>query len=267
MIAQEILDHFYSRCDWVHPGETVDRIICGDAQKDVKSAVVTWISSLDACREAISRGADLLITHEPTFWDHWDVLPCPEDPMVAAKQDVLDSAGLVVLRLHDSWDTFPDIGIHSAWARFLGMDGAPADSGSSRYQHRYDITPRTAGVLAGEIAARTAELGEPAVQLFGDPDQVVSRVGIGTGCGCHPRTFAEMGCDVAVTCDDGISCWREAQRSLDTGFPIIRVNHGTSEEPGMATLTAYLQQTFPSVSFSHLPYRCMYTLIPAPHNS
>jgi putative NIF3 family GTP cyclohydrolase 1 type 2 len=222
---------------------------------------VTWISSLDACQEAISQGVDLLITHEPTFWDHWDVLPRPEDSLTAVKQEVIDSAGLVVLRLHDSWDLFPEVGITYAWARFLGMDGKPVDAGASPYQHRHDIAPRTAGTLAREIAARTATLGEPMVQLFGDPEQLVSRVGIGTGCGCDPKTFAEMGCDIAVTCDDGISCWREAQRSLDAGFPIIRVHHGTSEEPGMLTLTAYLQETFPSVSFRHLPHRCMFTLI------
>jgi hypothetical protein len=99
------------------------------------------------------------------------------------------------------------------------------------------------------------------VQFIGDQTRVVSRVGVGTGCGCHPKKFAEMGCDIAITCDDGACTWRELLRSADFDFPIIRVNHGTSEEPGMPTLTAYLQQTFPTVLFRHIPYRCMYTLV------
>ncbi|MHB0935893.1 MAG: hypothetical protein ACYDCO_20315 [Armatimonadota bacterium] len=55
MTANDILQHIYANCDWVKPETTVDRVIAGDAEKPVRSALVTWISSRQACREAASR--------------------------------------------------------------------------------------------------------------------------------------------------------------------------------------------------------------------
>ena len=85
-------------------------------------------------------------------------------------------------------------------------------------------------------------------------------MGIGTGCACEPALFAEMGCDVSIVCDDGSRYWGNLQYAIDGGHPIIRVSHGTSEEPGMATLTEYLRKAFPDVRAEHLPHRAAYRL-------
>jgi len=104
MNANDILRHIYATCNWVNPETTVDRVIAGDAEKPVRSALVTWISSRQACREVVARGADLLVTHEPTFWNHRDDRSKEDDADSLAKQREIDESGLVILRLHDSWD-------------------------------------------------------------------------------------------------------------------------------------------------------------------
>jgi putative NIF3 family GTP cyclohydrolase 1 type 2 len=174
------------------------------------------------------------------------------------KKKFIEDSGIVVLRCHDVWDKMPDVGIPWAWGRFLGFTSKPAAISEDRYLHRYDIAPVTLDAFAKSVAAKTAAIGEPVVQVCGNPEQTVSRVGIGTGCGCNPAEFFELGCDAAVVCDDGTGYWSEIQPAKDAGFPVIRVNHGTSEEPGMATLAEYMRQNFPDIDCCHLPQGCCY---------
>ncbi len=52
-----------------------------------------------------------------------------------------------------------------------------------------------------------------------------------------------MGCQCSIVCDDGSRYWADIQWAADAGHAVIRVNHGTSEEPGMVTLTRYINET------------------------
>lgn len=260
MMVQDILDHFLSRAEWVDRAKTVDRVIAGNANQDVDRCLVTWISSMRALRESARRGVPLVITHEPTFWNHRDERPAL-DAAVREKARFIEENGLSVVRLHDTWDRWPGDGIPWAWARFLELGTAPVAVGRAGYQHRYDIPPMALSELAGRVARRCASLGEPAVQVTGDPKQKVSRVGIGTGCCCDIAAFIGMGCDCSVVCDDGSTYWSVIQRCEDLGHPVIRVNHGTSEDPGMASLAAYINRALGGLRAEHLPHGSTFRLM------
>ena len=262
MKASEILRHFLSQANWISLENTVDKIIVGDPDKEIRRALVTWVSSFRAVRAAVDKGVDMLITHEPTFYKHANELSAEGRTQIGEeKRRFIERTGLVVLRNHDCWDRWPDCGIPWAWARFLELPGKPVAFGDSGYQHRYDIDPIPVGELARRIARKTALLNEPAVQLTGDASTIVSRVGIGTGCGCSIPVYLEMGCDVSVVCDDGSCYWREIQRAEDMGHPVIRVNHGTSEEPGMESLTRYINEHLSGVEAEHLPHGATFRLL------
>ena len=53
--------------------ETVDRVICGDPDAEVKGIVVAWMPYWKTLEEARGLGANVLVVHEPTFYDHWDL--------------------------------------------------------------------------------------------------------------------------------------------------------------------------------------------------
>jgi putative NIF3 family GTP cyclohydrolase 1 type 2 len=262
MKIRDILEHFLSRADWVSREKTVDRVIVGDADRDVDSCAVAWIPSFDAVREVVRRGFDLLICHEPTFWDHLDDHPS-QKPGCLEKLRFLEMSGLTILRNHDCWDRWPDIGIPSAWARFLGLDAPPAATTRERAQHRYDIDPVSFEQFAAQVAARTAAIGEPAVEVVGKPDQYVSRIGIGTGCISQVGPYVEMGCDCCIVVDDGTAYWRDIQHAQDLGIPVICVNHCTAEEPGMVTLTRYINEHLDGLTAEHLPQGCRFRLVSA----
>jgi putative NIF3 family GTP cyclohydrolase 1 type 2 len=70
-----------------------------------------------------------------------------------------------------------------------------------------------------------------------------------------------MGADVIVVTDDGTRLWETGQWSIDSGIPLIIVNHATSEEPGMRTLAKYIQEKFPTTPVTQIPAGCIYKSI------
>jgi len=261
--AQDLLDYMRSIGTWVDWGNTVDQIIIGSGETEVTQAAVAWIPSYDALRRAVEMGCQLFITHEPTFYSHrCELEEMDRWPDAAEKAKFIEDSGLTILRNHDTWDNMPGVGIPWSWAAFLEIEGEP--SAVRPYLNVYPIPGTTLEELAQRVAARTALIGEPAVQVVGDPAMRVTRLGIGTGCGCDPVQYREMGADAGIVCDDGTSYWASIQWARDHGFGIIRVNHGTSEEPGVAAMAAHFAARFPEVSFHHIPQGARYRLVTAP---
>ena len=64
MKCTDIADYFKGIGNWVDWNKTTDTFKAGDSSKPVKRVAVAWKASWDALREAVSRGADLFISHE-----------------------------------------------------------------------------------------------------------------------------------------------------------------------------------------------------------
>jgi len=263
MRVGDILEHFLSRSDWIDRKKTVDRVIIGDPDADVDRCMVTWMPSFKALRCVVDRGIRLLICHEPTFWNHLDDRPGAEDPGSGEKMAYMEDHDLVIIRNHDCWDLWPDVGVPWAWARFLELGDRPKAISPNGYQHRYDIDPVPLEVFARRVAKRCGSLGEPLVQVTGDTSQTVSRIGIGTGCCCNIPSYQEMDCDCSIVCDDGSCYWAGIQRAHDLEHPVIRVNHGTSEDHGMVTLTTYINEHLDGLQAEYLPHGSTFQLIGA----
>lgn len=241
--------------------DTVDKIITGDGSKDVTKVLTAWICGLSAVKAAIAGGFDAIITHEPTFYFHRHELEnvsALEDgsfmkETALLKKKLLDDSGIVVIRVHDSWDIRPVYGMADAWAAKLGF-GVPVVFGSDGFQRRYDIEPTTLDDLAKRVASRTSAYGEPLVQVIGDGGRIVSRICIGPGYASTVQIGREMDCDVNIMCDDGSLFWMDIQCAVDMGYPVIRVNHGTSEEPGSKKIAEYINEHYAGITASHFPH-------------
>ncbi len=261
MRASDILEHFLSRANWVDRKETVDRVIAGDSNGDFDRCIVTWMPSMRSLRHLAARGVRLLICHEPTFWNHRNDRQAADDPMSREKMGYIEDHGITIIRNHDCWDRWPDVGIPWSWAQFLGLGAQPTTVSPDGYQHRYDIPPLPLEEFARQVAKRCATLGEPLVQITGDLNQPVSRIGIGTGCCCDIPVYRQMDCDCSIVCDDGSCYWAGIQKAEDFGHAVIRVNHGTSEEPGMVTLTRYINKHLDGLRAEHLSHGSTFRLI------
>lgn len=261
--AGEVNDYLNSLgTEWVDLSKTVDTFKSGAPEIEVKGIAVAWMSYTRALEKALELGCNLFVTHEPTYYDHWD-----KDEKIfrfesaRKKREFIEKSGLTIIRCHDVWDQYPETGIPTGWGKFLEL-GEPIEG--SGYYYVYDGKGQTAGRIAGKIAARVVELGQPGVQLIGHEDKPVNRIVLGTGA-ITPmfRFIEELGADMAICTDDGFTYWREGAFAIDSGFPVAIVNHPVSEEYSMKLLAEHLAEKYPQVPVHHIPERCMYKLFSA----
>ena len=239
---------------------TVDRVIYGDPDREISGIAVAWMPYRWTIERALELGANTLVTHEPTFYTHRDLRDEKESASeeTEVKRAWLDEQDITIIRCHDVWDAIPDIGIPYAWGDYLDL-GQP--SKSERYYNVYDIVPQTAEAFAKHVASKASELGQPSVGFYGDPDRTITSVGLGTGCISQARHIREMGADLAISVDDVVRAWIDGEKSADSGYPLVVVNHCVSEEPGIVTLANYIDATYPDIPVTHIPQTCTFKSI------
>jgi putative NIF3 family GTP cyclohydrolase 1 type 2 len=237
--------------------------VAGSSETEVTGIAVGWMSYTWALQRALDLSCNLFITHEPTYFSaHDDEERIFRFPGVRAKRAWIEERGLTILRCHDVWDRLPEIGIPDAWAHCLGFDNPIVRDG---YYRVYDGAGRTAHAIARQVAARTKDLGQHAVELIGPGDSPVSRVAVGTGAITPFTHFLDaFGADLAICTDDGFTYWHAGALAIDLGIPVIVVNHAVSELHGVGLLAGHLAETFPEVPVYHIAQRCMFELVPVP---
>ena len=72
LTARQIHAHFCGVADWVDWADTCDGFKYGDPDTPVRGVAVGWQSLQSDLEAAHSRGCNLFITHEPTFYSHMD---------------------------------------------------------------------------------------------------------------------------------------------------------------------------------------------------
>jgi len=235
---------------------TVDGFLAGDPCTPVTGVAVTVMATLDVLQRAAEQGLNLVVTHEPLYFDHQgtsdEVLAAESDPVYAAKAAFVAEHGLAVLHQHDSWhDRRPD-GILTGTARALGWLEAerPGDPGV------YDLAPTTLGDLAAHVAR---SLDARALRYVGDPDASVSTVGLQPGFqgfALNRRTLARPDVDVVVI-GEGHE-WETGEYAADAVTAglcagVVVVGHAPSEQEGMAEYARWLTDLVPEVPVAFVP--------------
>ena len=87
---------------------TQDVIKAGDKNKEIKKIAVTMFATAKIIKQAHEWGADLLITHEPLYFNHCD--EHSNEEVETQKRALLKSTGITVYRYHDySHNLLPDV--------------------------------------------------------------------------------------------------------------------------------------------------------------
>ncbi len=265
----------YLRSLYSIPEPSVDRIIIGNPDTIIKKAGTAWTPYFKTLKHAVNLGINVLIVHEPTFYMHWDLdekdqfyvnTPSPAREQylesLGIKKKWIESNGLVIIRSHDVPDVIKTFGIPFGLGLSLGFKNEDIIH-SKDFYNVYQIKKDTAVNIARKIAERLKDFDQPGVAFYGDPNMPVSTVGLGTGCICDPRDYAEFNPDLCIGVDDTISTWKHTTFAEDTGKPLVVINHGTSEEMGVRLLNQYLIKNIPSIDFIHINQGCGYKWIQA----
>jgi len=253
--AGEAIVRIQHRYATAPPLNTVDTIKVGDPNTSVTGIATTFLDTMDVLREAVRRGDNLIITHEPTFYNHLDDTKFfVDDPVYKEKLAFIEQHHLVVFRLHDEIhaDTTDHIlaGIYEA----LGWEKFPHPSGPHG-QYFVAIPQTTLSELSTFLQTR---LHIQTLRVEGNPGLAISHVAFLPGSsGLEKQVFALRQPKTDVLIAGEASEWETVEYVRDAvaqGKPkaLILLGHEVSEEPGMEQCAKELRELFPGLKVDHI---------------
>ena len=252
MQIKHIIQSLEEKGKWVNWKMTRDHVLFGDETMDVDKIGVCWIADMHAIQEAINQDIHFIITHEnPFYLDSTKPLTRILEA-TKKKQDLLKKYNICIYRCHDVWDYFPKYGVADTWAEILELPFE--ERVNVKQPFHFANIDMGAKELAKYIAERIKKYGENGVTIVGNPEQRVTRLGIGVGACTSVYDMLDNGADCCLVSDDGFRSWAEAQYMLDMGYPMLIVSHGISEIPGLMNLVEYLKKSYKNVVYLNDKY-------------
>src|SRR5580704_8602773 len=119
--VQEVIDIIIKEIPGSPFSQTVDTIKSGNSENKVSGIVTTMFATIDVIHATITNGADFIIAHEPTFYNHADKLNfVPDNEIVKEKQRLLELHNITIWRFHDYWHAHKPDGITYGVLRMAG---------------------------------------------------------------------------------------------------------------------------------------------------
>lgn len=111
MQVREVVERIIAACNLPPLEQTCDRLITGEWDREVTGIVTTFMATIDVIRQTIEQGANLIITHEPTYFTHLDQTEwLQDDPVFQLKQKLITENQINIWRFHDHMHfTQPDL--------------------------------------------------------------------------------------------------------------------------------------------------------------
>ena len=238
--------------------ETVDTFKAGNPDAEVHGIAVTMMATLDVLQRAAAAGQNLIITHEPTFYNHLDkpdeLEQKENDPVLAAKRAFIQEHNLVIWRFHDHWHRRKPDGIEAGMAHALGWENFQ-DSGN---QYLFAIPETDLEHLASDLKSR---LKIRVMRVVGDPKLKVGRVALVPGAsGFGKETRALELSDVQVLVTGEPREWETVEYVADAVTEgkrkaLIILGHIPSEQAGMAECQRWLKTFISEVPVEFVPAR------------
>jgi len=99
---QQVIDAILATVPGAPVDGTVDTVKSGDSAQEVSGIVTTFMATHAVIDRAVELGANMIITHEPTYFNHLDETEwLAGDRAYESKREVLDAHHIVVWRFHD----------------------------------------------------------------------------------------------------------------------------------------------------------------------
>lgn len=232
---------------WTEP--TVDTFKDGDSTTAVTGVAVTMMATFDVLKRAQALGANLVITHEPTFYDHFDKID-EHDSLTTAKRAFIRDHRMVVVRMHDHWHRRRPEPMSTNLAQRLGWERYP------RSGFYYRLPETTLADLAATIRTR---LPAPTLRVVGDPKLRITKVGLvpgAAGFDLQRQVFRLDSVEVLVI-GEGRE-WEIVEYAADAvtaglSKALIVTGHVPSEQDGMEEFARWLGTFVKEVPITFVP--------------
>lgn len=253
LTAQQVIDKIKAQISAPVDPDTVDTFKAGDPNTPVTGIVTTFLATYEVLQEAVAAGANLIITHEPTFYNHRDETGFLKgDPVFEQKMGYIRDHHLVIWRFHDEWHWRKPDGI---------IEGFTDAVGWGRYRRPYEqnaftLPATTVGQLAADLRAK---LNSRSIRIVGDPLLRVTDVAYLPGASGEDKELKELERDDVQVLVAGESReWETVEYARDAAAEgrrkaLILLGHEVSEESGMEYCARWLRPLFPGVPVMFIP--------------
>lgn len=256
LTAREIVSRIQGRVGVAWQTETVDTFKAGNPDEPVTGVALTMMATMDVLERSAASGKNLIITHEPTFYNHLDkldVLPEKEnDPVLATKMAFIAEHHLVVWRFHDHWHRRTPDGIEAGMVHALGWEKQQ----DQQNQYLFAVPETTLESLVAELKTK---LDIHVLRAVGDPHQKVKKVALVPGAsGFQKETLALEKNDVDVLVTGEPREWETVEYVADAVTQgkrkgLIILSHIPSEQAGMEECTRWLKSFVSEVPVEFVP--------------
>lgn len=251
--VQQIIDSIIKEVPNAPFKQTVDTIKAGSADQKVTGIVTTMFATIPVIQQTARLGANFIIAHEPTFYNHTDDpnWAIPNNSIVEQKQALLKQHGIAVWRFHDYWHSIKPDGISYGVAKMAGWE--------QYYKTGEWVHTIPATTLQAIALNLKSKLGISHIKVIGDLSQSCQRILLipGAAGGQMQISMVEKEKpDVLIVGE--VHEWETAEyirdaRQLGSKTALIILGHSVSEEPGMEWLIKWLQPKVPGLKITHVP--------------
>lgn len=251
--VQQVIDLFLKDVPGAPFKQTVDTLKNGQPDQRVTGIVTTMFATIDVIRQAIDRGANFIIAHEPTFYNHNDDTSwLQNDPVYLYKKELLQKYHIAVWRNHDYVHTHTPDGVVTGVLQTLGWNADTKNgNGMLVMLDKMDLGKTIAhckNKLGIKHLKYIGRLADPCSRVLFIPGAAGGRMQISAIQQNHP--------DLLI-CGE-LNEWETSEyirdmRASGSNTSLIVLGHISSEEPGSAWMAKWLQEKLPSVRTTHIP--------------
>jgi len=212
---------------------TVDVFKEGNPETPVTGIVTCMFATMDVLKQAVSKGCNLIITHEPLYYNHLDeTTQFLNDPVFMAKKKFINANKLVIWRFHDYIHSMKPDGIMTGMTEKLGWEKYVVHDHPEHFR-----LPET--TLGGLLENLKKVFPGSVFYVVGNPEMKLTNVWFAAGSpgsGLHIQLLENNDVDVVITGE--AQQWETYEYIRDAvaqgrNKAVIFLGHIPSEEAGM----------------------------------
>lgn len=231
---------------------TVDTFKAGNPETLVKGIATSFSATLDVCQRAAASGKNLIIVHEPTFYNHLDETKELTGELYQVKRTFIEKNKLVVWRFHDHWHSRRPDGILTGMVAALGWEQYQ----SSKNPESFELPSSSLEVLVKNIQR---QLEIRSLRVIGDARMNVRQVALAAGYNDLRGIMSWLdNPDIDALIIGETREWEGVEYARDAVTAgrkkaLIILGHVPSEERGMKECAQWLKTFVPEVPIEYMP--------------
>ncbi len=246
--VSDITNHIHSICPpfLCFDGDNVGHLI-GKANGGVSRVLVSLDVDEHIVKEAISKRADLIVSHHPVMFHPISKIT-DSDPQERAISLMLEN-GISLISAHTNLDSVKG-GLNDLLASKLGIMNTSVLEPTGEYNGNTcgfgrvgDVSPNTK--LSDLLSLCISTLETPCVKYIGNPEKCIRRAAVNCGSGADAIDFCiENKVDLLITGDVKYSL---ARKAYEADLCVIDAGHYETEHIVVDLLSSIIKLKFPNL--------------------